>query len=193
MEDQTEQILASARNSQIAADAARKALADLLVNALRQAIPVGTTLDLRFTKEARPPEYLAELKMVSGNSRGTRLFRVVKVLDVNANAEHPESSGWSLEATPLSELTGNPMKTGSGTTKGGNHDTVLLRGYLTCDGIDRKEGEQLSVLKSFIEGNGSGGGLNRLLGAPHNEKFRPRSQLTALGARNGLTLGDGDY
>ncbi|MHB1641945.1 MAG: hypothetical protein ACYCS8_04720 [Acidithiobacillus sp.] len=37
------------------------------------------------------------------------------------------------------------------------------------------------------------GGLNLLLGAPHDENFRPRSQLTALGARNGLALGDGDY
>jgi len=37
------------------------------------------------------------------------------------------------------------------------------------------------------------GGLNLLLGAPHDEDFHPRSQLTAFGAANGLAIGDGDY
>jgi len=37
------------------------------------------------------------------------------------------------------------------------------------------------------------GGLSLLLGAPHDEDFHPRSQLTAVAAVNGLTIGDGDY
>ena len=37
------------------------------------------------------------------------------------------------------------------------------------------------------------GGLSLLLGAPHDEDFHPRSQLTAFGATNGLNISDGDY
>lgn len=37
------------------------------------------------------------------------------------------------------------------------------------------------------------GGLNILLGEPHDEKFQPQRELEAIGDINGLNIGDGDY
>lgn len=37
------------------------------------------------------------------------------------------------------------------------------------------------------------GGLNILLGEPHDEKFQPQRELEAIGDISGLNIGDGDY
>jgi hypothetical protein len=107
------------------ADEARKALAEVMLNAMRNLLPAGTMLKL----DQRPlPEWLVHVRTMSGNDRGTRTFRIVNVLTVDADASAPELSKWIAEAVPVSEKTGKDM---SGATHGGNsRGTVRLHGNM---------------------------------------------------------------
>lgn len=112
------------------ADAARDALAAVLLQAMRGLLPEGTVIELN----RRPvPEYLLHVRTMAGNDRGTRTFRIVGVTSVDVDPTRPELSKWMCEAVPVSERTGKDMK---GSTHARTSDTVRLHGNVGYLGLD---------------------------------------------------------
>ncbi|MBU9200057.1 hypothetical protein KTD31_01395 [Burkholderia multivorans] len=124
-------IFSTAYEKRQEADAAREAMAAVLLNAMRRLLPAGTILKL----DQRPiPEYLIRVRTMSGNDRGTRVFRVEQVVRVEADPSHPELSTWICDAVPISEKTGKDM---SAATHGANsRTTVRLHGDIGYLGIE---------------------------------------------------------
>ena len=124
-------IFATARITDRAAAAAREALSTAMLQAMRNLLPVDKVIKL----DARPlPEYLLNVRTMSGHDRGTKTFRIVRVTHVIACPYAPELSTWSAEAVPVSEKTGKDM---SAATHGANaRDTVTLDGDLVCPMLD---------------------------------------------------------
>jgi hypothetical protein len=119
-----------AAETQAAADACAKALAQTLTTALRRLVPVGTIVDLR---ERNLPAFLATLKTTHGADRGTRIFRIVEVNGVTVRANTPTISQWGCEAVPISETTGQDMRATAGNSRSGARATVSMSGYLSQD------------------------------------------------------------
>ncbi|MBK3780428.1 hypothetical protein G3A43_09335 [Paraburkholderia aspalathi] len=115
-------ILQDATDKRRAADQARDAMAAVLLRAMQKLLPPGTMLDL---KQRRLPEYLIRVKTMSGNDRGTRKFKVVSVVRVDADPAYPDLSKWVCDAIPVSEKTGKEM---SASTHAATRDTVRLHG-----------------------------------------------------------------
>ncbi len=135
------------------ADAARTALAAVMLQAMRTLLPAGTMLKL----DQRPlPEWLVHVRTMSGNDRGTRTFRVVNVLTVDADATAPELSKWICEAVPVSEKTGKDM---SGATHGGNsRGTVRLHGNMGHLGMEEEISASFDRLVKLASDNQALGG-----------------------------------
>jgi hypothetical protein len=113
-----------------AAAQARDALAAIMLAAINKLVPPGTVLDLRFGR-SKPPGHLARVSTMSGNDRGTKVFRVVKVLSVDAKPGSPELSTWTCEAVPISEKTGKDMLASTGHYSG--KQTVRLSGSMSVE------------------------------------------------------------
>lgn len=109
-----------------AAAKAKEAMAALMLSAFQKLLPPGTIIDLRYSKGNPPPDHMIRVRTMSGNDRGTKLFRVVKVVYVEASPIHPELSTWVCDAVPISEKTGKDMKASPG--NGVGRDTVRLHG-----------------------------------------------------------------
>jgi hypothetical protein len=124
-------LFATARITDRAAAAAREAIVHAMLQAMRNLLAPDTVIKL----DARPlPEYLLNVHTMSGNDRGTKSFRIVKVTHVNACPYAPELSNWSATAVPISEKTGKDM---SGATHGvASGATVTLHGDLVCTMLD---------------------------------------------------------
>ncbi|KVP39763.1 hypothetical protein [Burkholderia ubonensis] len=112
----------TARKDHEAADASRRKLGEVLLHTMRALMPTGTLLELN----RRPlPEHLLRVRTMSGNDRGTRTFRVEKMVAVDVDALRPELSTWICEAVPVSEKTGKDM---SASTHSRSSNTVRLHG-----------------------------------------------------------------
>jgi hypothetical protein len=120
-------MLSAAQTHRTAAEAARL-LRNFLQARLAAKVPAGTMLDLR---QRGNPQYLANLRPIGGNARGTHVFRIEKVASVDENATYPALSLWECDATPMSEITGKPMSATAGGRRGATRLTVRLRGYVT--------------------------------------------------------------
>lgn len=126
----------AARAIQIHANNANKLLTAAMFEWLQEQIPVGTIIDLRHKPGSPRPEYLHNVKVVSGNSRGTKLFRIERIRFVEANSSHPDLSMWYADATPISMTTGQDMKGTAGNARFAR-EFLGLRGYfgfITPDG-----------------------------------------------------------
>jgi len=120
---EAQQIFQAALVKREEADAARAALADVMLRAMRALLPAGTLLELN----RRPvPEYLVRVQTMSGNDRGTRTFRVVQVVNVDVDPLRPELSKWICDAVPVSERTGKDMS--AATHGASSRSTVRLHG-----------------------------------------------------------------
>lgn len=124
-------VFATARITDRAAAAAREELASVMLTAMRNLLAPGTVIKL----DAHPlPEYLLNVRTMSGSDRGTKTFRIVEVTRVNACPYAPELSNWHATAVPISEKTGKDM---SGATHGvSSSTTVSLQGDLACPMLD---------------------------------------------------------
>jgi hypothetical protein len=94
---------------------------------MRKLLAPGTVIKL----DAHPrPEYLLNVRTMSGSDRGTKTFRIVNVTHVSAYPYAPELSTWHATAVPISEKTGKDM---SGATHGvSSSETVSIQGDLAC-------------------------------------------------------------
>jgi hypothetical protein len=121
-EDEVKAIIQTATDKRRAADSARDVMAATMLRAMQKLVPPGTLLELN----KRPlPEHLVRVKTMSGNDRGTRTFRVVAVVRVDADPVFPDLSKWVCDAIPVSEKTGKEM---SGSTHSSTRATVRLHG-----------------------------------------------------------------
>lgn len=139
-------IFDTARVADRAAATAREALAQAMLQAMRNLLPAGTVIKLG----TRPlPEYLLGVRTMSGHDRGTKTFRIVSVTHVVACPYAPELSTWSAEAVPVSEKTGKDM---SAATHGvGSGATVTLHGNMGCTMLDDiKETSALDRLITLV-------------------------------------------
>lgn len=131
-----EDVFARARETHVAAHAARSELAELMLEAMRKLLPSGQVIDLSPEGGAKAlPAYLLRVNTVSGNDRGTKRFRIEEVLSVEPDARSPDLSRWNATAVPISEKTGKDM--GAGTGRSAGRATVCLRGSMGCEhGLD---------------------------------------------------------
>lgn len=110
-------LFASARAAKIQEDSANELLAAAMLEWIREQLPSGTLIDLRHKPGSSRPEYLHNVRVASGNSKGTRLFRIERIRFVEANAKFPELSNWYADATPISMATGKDMRGTAGNAK----------------------------------------------------------------------------
>lgn len=141
-------VFLTAESKRREADAARAALAAVMLQAMRNLLPEGTILKLN----QRPlPRYLVRVSTMSGNDRGTHTFRVVQVISVDADPTSPELSKWVCEAVPISEKTGKDM---SAATHGGNsRGTVRLHGNVDWSSFDEAPNESRDRLVALVADN----------------------------------------
>lgn len=134
--------IASAKRE--AANEAREQMAAVLLSAMRKLLPPGTLLELN----KRPlPAYLVHVKTMSGSDRGTRTFRVVSVVSVEADATYPDLSKWICDAVPVSEKTGRDM---SASTHAATRSTVRLHGNFGWMGDDASLDEIRTRLAKLV-------------------------------------------
>lgn len=98
---------------------------------LKLRMPVGSIINTKGTPNSdnpRPP-YLLNVKVMSGNARGTGLFRIERIRNVELHPNHLDLSRWNCEVTPISEKTGKDMSASPG-NKRSNSEFVTLRGYI---------------------------------------------------------------
>lgn len=128
-------VFADAKAKHEAAQSAKRAMESLVLNAFQQLMPTDFILDLRFSKDNPPAAHLGRVRTMRGNDRGTEIFRVVKVVAVDADPMNPSLSTWIADAVPVSEKTGKDMKASSGHVSG--QATVRLHGNVGCEyGLD---------------------------------------------------------
>lgn len=140
----------AAYTAHLEAKRTRDALALALTHVFRKLLPEGTVIDLRRGRDDPPPDYMARVRTLAGNDRGTLVFRIVKVLYVDVDARTPELSTWVADAVPISEKTGKDMKA----TAGGraSRTTVRLHGNVTIShGPDEAPALQRERLFAYIE------------------------------------------
>lgn len=118
------------------ADAANDKLSKAMLEWLQEKLPDGTVIDLRHPKHRenkdRKPEYLMNVRVCSGNARGTHIFRIEHVRSVEVNVRHPDISAWYANATPISEINGDDMSGTAGNSKhSGKH--LELKGSFGFD------------------------------------------------------------
>lgn len=131
------------------ASIARETMASALLQVFQKIMPPGTILDLRFGRHNPPPIYLSHVRTLRGNDRGTKVFRIVKVVAVDATPSHPDFSTWIADAVPISEKTGKDMLASSGHSAG--HATVRLHGQASCgEHPDEDPGEPVRRLIELI-------------------------------------------
>lgn len=90
--------------------AAREAEADLhrcLLFAARMMITPGKVVDLRLKNKL--PEHFRNLRVVSGNARGSRVFKIFQLRGVDVEPGRLFNSTWTCDAVAVSEKTGKPM------------------------------------------------------------------------------------
>lgn len=109
-----------------AAAQAKRTMAAVMLRAFQNLLPAESILDLRFSRENPPPAHLVRVRTMRGNDRGTRVFRIVNVVAVEADPVHPDLSTWIADAVPISEKTGKDMLASSGHIAG--RETVRLHG-----------------------------------------------------------------
>lgn len=150
--DDATNIPAIFKNAQVnhdAAMAAKKAMAAVMLRAFQSIMPSGTVLDLRFSRENLPPAHLSRVRTLRGNDRGTKVFRIVNVVSVEADPVHPDLSKWIADAVPISEKTGKDMK---GTSHGADsRETVRLHGSVGCEiGLDEPTEKSVSRVIDLV-------------------------------------------
>ncbi|WP_126223290.1 hypothetical protein [Burkholderia ambifaria] len=146
---EVQQIFQAALVKREEADAARAALADVMLRTMRALLPAGTLLELN----RRPvPEYLVRVRTMSGNDRGTRTFRVVQVVSVDVDPLRPELSKWICDAVPVSEKTGKDMS--AATHGASSRSTVRLHGDIGFLGHDEHLSESRDRLVALVATNG---------------------------------------
>jgi hypothetical protein len=134
----------SAKAAKAALDTAKNELELQLETVMARLIKPGMTIQ---RKQRGSPIWLARVRTMRGNDRGTNTFLIVTAPKVKANPGNPEMSTWSVEATPISEVTGKHMK-GSAHGANASHDTVLLVGDMYLDlAIDDVDQTTTSFLK----------------------------------------------
>lgn len=124
-------IFSAADAAQKEAALTKKAMAAVLLQAFQRLMPPGTLLDLRFSRENPPPAYLTRVRTLQGNDRGTKVFRIVNVVAVDAEPGYPDLSTWIADAVPISEKTGKAMLASTGRSSG--RETVRLHGNVGCE------------------------------------------------------------
>lgn len=90
---------------------ARKTEADLhhcVLFAARMMITPGRVVDLRLKNKL--PEHFRNLRVVSGNARGSRVFKVFQLRGVDVEPGRLFNSTWTCDAVAVSEKTGKPMQ-----------------------------------------------------------------------------------
>lgn len=70
---------------------------------------IGTVIDTRLERGKDRPEYLFNVRVMSGNARGTHIFRIDNIRYAEPNVHHYSLSSWHADATPISEKTGKDM------------------------------------------------------------------------------------
>lgn len=126
-QEQLNQLLAKANETQAVANQACRELGGFLLASLERLVPAGTVIDLRSWDL---PPHLASLKTISGTDRGTHIFRIEQVVGVQANATTPTLSHWTCDAVPVSETTGKDMLASAGKRNTGLA-AVHMRGTLS--------------------------------------------------------------
>ena len=99
----------SARLAKTQAQITKDVLAAAMLDWIREQLPVGTLIDLRHKPENPLPIHLRNIKVMSGNDRKTKIFRIERIRFVEPDATHPDLSTWSADATPISMTTGKDM------------------------------------------------------------------------------------
>lgn len=89
----------------------KQVLEDFLIEWLKSQVSPGMVVDVSH-ENARAGgilPYLSGCKVLSGNARHTKKFRIESVNNVNVDMRFFNLSSWTCSATPLSEKTGDPM------------------------------------------------------------------------------------
>ncbi len=146
--DSVTQAMDAARAAKAALDTAKNELEKQLEAVMGRLVRPGMAIQ---RKQRGSPIWLARVRTMRGNDRGTNTFLIQSAPKVKANPGNPEMSTWSVEATPISETTGKHMK-GSAHGANANHDTVLLVGDmyldLVTDDVDQTTTSFMKVVSS---------------------------------------------
>ena len=145
-----EALLLDAKEARARADRKKKEFADVLLAALCEAIPEGTVVDR--SGRAGEPECVLTLSTTGGSDRGTSLFRICRILFVDANVDRPGLSRWSCEALPISKRTGSVMSPKAGNSRFGARDVVQLTGYVLADSRCMSFGDQVARVAELVAG-----------------------------------------
>lgn len=132
MDDKTILELAdSAKQAREEYDQKKEAVEQKMFEWLKKRMPVGTVINTKGVPNSDNPRpsYLQNVSIMKGNARGTGLFRIEKIRDVEFNSSHTDMSRWNCDATPISEKTGKDMSAAPGNRRC-SAEFVTLRGYI---------------------------------------------------------------
>lgn len=123
-----------------AASRAEKELSAYLRIAIARMLPPGTVIDLT---QKPLPDHLRCVDTISGSSRGTRKFRIEKIIWASADPTNLSSSSWSCDATPISEKTGKDMSGRPGNSWG-DSKTVRIKGQFGTERTINEPSEEIN-------------------------------------------------
>ena len=134
-DEELKELVQLAQVTKLIYDAKVEAVRGKLMSILKEYMPEGEIINLNPNKDTPRPEFLCNVTIMRGNSRGTKLFKIVKITSVEPNLTHISLSRWNAEAIPISEKTGKLMSGNAGNISRGiyNKDQVALRGYFKID------------------------------------------------------------
>lgn len=157
----TKALFYDAEQKAIQAKIASNAAADAIKNALLNAVPPGSIINLTRSQGNKLPDYLVSLRLSSGSLRlssgkthGTSVFRVERLLSVDFNATHPDLTTWSCAVTPISEKTGKDMNGGVAHSLSNIGNGVVLKGQVVCEHTPDEDVKTIvNRLLDFVEKN----------------------------------------
>ena len=127
----------------------RATLEQIMLEAMRNLLPPGLLLDLN--EGPGLPEHLFQVRTERGHDRGTRMFRVVRVVSVEADPLRPTLSAWICDAVPVSEKTGKDMSAATHASR--LRETVRLRGRIVDPHMDETVEQSHERLYRLIAAN----------------------------------------
>jgi len=121
----------AAKQARIKFDLKAEAAENKILEWLKERMPVGSIINTKGipNRDNPRPPYLLSMTIMRGNARGTGLFRIEKIRNVELNPNHLHLSRWNCEVTPINEKTGHDMSAASG-NKRSSTEFVTLRGYI---------------------------------------------------------------
>lgn len=100
-------VASRAKETEAAAREAKRDLHRCMLFAARAMVAPGKVVDLRLKNKL--PEYFRNLRVVSGNARNSRVFKIFRLRGIDVEPGRLFNSTWTCNAVAVSEKTGKPM------------------------------------------------------------------------------------